>query len=204
MDTERSKREKNFSALPKVKLESWQLSNTRVFTDRIDMLTALAPRNARLAEIGVSRGDLTTELISILQPEKIYLVDNWQGSRYGPHKEILQKKITQSLSKGLAEIRQGMSVERIAEFEDQSLDAAYLDTNHTYNLTSEELGLLGPKIKPGGLIFGDDYMVGNVVSPLIYGVINAFHQFAVENSWTVAGVSLDPTGSFNIAIRKPK
>lgn len=40
---------------------------------------------------------------------------------------------------------------------DQHLDWAYLDTTHEYDQTARELQLLKQKVKPGGIIAGDDW-----------------------------------------------
>jgi len=40
---------------------------------------------------------------------------------------------------------------------DEHLDWAYLDTTHQYDQTATELQLLKQKVKPGGIIAGDDW-----------------------------------------------
>ena len=40
---------------------------------------------------------------------------------------------------------------------DQSLDFAYIDSTHSYGGTRDELSLLDHKLKPDGLIMGDDW-----------------------------------------------
>jgi Methyltransferase domain len=42
---------------------------------------------------------------------------------------------------------------------DSFLDWAYLDTSHSYEDTLAELNALAPKIKPDGLILGDDWHI---------------------------------------------
>jgi hypothetical protein len=43
-------------------------------------------------------------------------------------------------------------------FADESLDFIYIDANHTYEAVIEDLTQWYPKIKPGGLIMGHDYL----------------------------------------------
>jgi len=43
-------------------------------------------------------------------------------------------------------------------FQDQSLDFIYIDANHTYEAVVEDLRKWYPKVRPGGLIMGHDYL----------------------------------------------
>ena len=43
-------------------------------------------------------------------------------------------------------------------FQDQSLDFIYIDANHTYEAVVEDLRNWYPKVRPGGLIMGHDYL----------------------------------------------
>ena len=49
--------------------------------------------------------------------------------------------------------------------------------------TAAELRAYAPKLKPGGIMAGHDYSMGNWVKGLRYGVIEAVHEFCVEHDW---------------------
>lgn len=53
------------------------------------------------------------------------------------------------------------SVDAATEFEDSSLDFLYLDGNHDYAHVSEDIKAWWPKVKPGGVFAGHDYMNRN-------------------------------------------
>ena len=46
-----------------------------------------------------------------------------------------------------------------------------------------ELLAYAPKLKPGGIMAGHDYSMGNWVKGFRYGVIEAVHEFCVEHDW---------------------
>ncbi len=69
---------------------------------------------------------------------------------------------------------------------DGSLDWIYIDTDHSYPTTRDELNLAEKKIKPEGYICGHDYTVGFWSSYNRYGVIEAVNQFCVEQDWGFA------------------
>ena len=50
------------------------------------------------------------------------------------------------------------SVEAAAQFEDASIDFVYLDARHTYDAVMEDLEAWWPKVRPGGIVAGEDYM----------------------------------------------
>ena len=48
------------------------------------------------------------------------------------------------------------------DFEDNSIDAIYIDGNHSYEAVIEDIKNWSPKVKQGGLIIGDDYLTFEV------------------------------------------
>lgn len=62
--------------------------------DRISMLHRF-PTSMRIAELGVNEGDYSQYLLEILRPSKFFLVDLWQGSRFGGGGEESKRKIFQ-------------------------------------------------------------------------------------------------------------
>ena len=49
------------------------------------------------------------------------------------------------------------SVEAAAATADESVDWVYIDGNHAYEFVLEDLRSWYPKVRPGGLVAGDDY-----------------------------------------------
>lgn len=68
----------------------------------------------------------------------------------------------------------GDSFDRIREFEDGSIDFAFIDANHTYEFVSKDIAAILPKMKKGGILAGHDY---NLSHP---GVMQAVNEAFVE------------------------
>ncbi len=74
-------------------------------------------------------------------------------------------------------IVQKSTFKAVKMYDDNSLDFVYLDNDHGYEHLSRELELWYPKIKPGGMIGGDDY-----VNEVFVGVRKAVDEFALIHS----------------------
>ena len=62
--------------IPKVELEEKHISNAKLILTR-EKLLELLPKGGTVAELGVDNGDFSQKILSINQPEKLYLVDFW-------------------------------------------------------------------------------------------------------------------------------
>ena len=49
------------------------------------------------------------------------------------------------------------SLQAVNDFEDADLDLIFIDSDHSTEHVLRELGAWGPKLKPSGIIVGDDY-----------------------------------------------
>jgi predicted O-methyltransferase YrrM len=93
------------------------------------------------------------------------------------------QKFAQQLAMGTVQLHRGLSTEKVSDFPDNYFDWIYIDTNHRYETTYEELMAYAPKMKPGGIIAGHDFINGNWVTSLRYGVREAVHEFCVKEGW---------------------
>jgi hypothetical protein len=133
------------------------------------------PRHAVCAEIGVYKGDFS-ELILERQPEKLHLIDPWKfevgpayaGSWYGGtsgksqarmdsiYKSVLSR-FRSEITSGVVEVHRNTSAESCSQFPDNYFDWIYIDGNHQYEFVKLDLEMFVPKLKPHGLVAGDDY-----------------------------------------------
>jgi hypothetical protein len=74
-------------------------------------------------------------------------------------------------------IHKGLSVDVACTFPDASLDCVYLDADHRYDAVLAELFAYAPKVKAGGLIWGDDFLDDGTRVNGLYGVIQAVTTF---------------------------
>jgi hypothetical protein len=132
------------------------------------------PSEGRCAEIGVWKGGFSERILNATAPAELHLIDPWAfqsefsdrifggSSAEGQkdmdtiHENVCQKFINHSNVK----IHRGTSKSILAQFEDNYFDWVYIDGNHYYEYVIEDLRLSLAKVKPGGIIAGDDYTWG--------------------------------------------
>ena len=136
------------------------------------------PKNSVCAEIGVFEGDFSEQILKIVKPKKLYLIDPW------PKEESKwEKKYLKVLNRFQSEIKDGRVVvfryfshDVIEKFDDDFFDWIYLDGGHSHDNLIEQFSDYFPKIKSNGFVTGDDYGRDNVT---VYGdeVTRAVDEF---------------------------
>ncbi|MCF6391020.1 class I SAM-dependent methyltransferase [Mycobacterium sp. MBM] len=135
---------------------------------RREVLVAVVPVAGVGAELGVHKGHLTPFLVEWLKPKKLYAVDPWH--LLGPRWEWAagDKSTVNALARTIRRLRPAIETGQVevvvqddlvflSEMADGALDWVYLDSSHMYDHTVKELELLIRKVKPGGIIAGDDW-----------------------------------------------
>ncbi|WP_138429430.1 class I SAM-dependent methyltransferase [Fodinibius saliphilus] len=201
---EKKKRIHTEKSIEKVRLASKHISNCELLLDRSDLLIKLK-ENAVVGEIGVANGDFTEQIIEKTQPEKLHLIDNWDKEKYNDEMyKNVRSKFSDHIKNKKVIIHRKLSTEVVDEFPDNYFDWIYLDTSHRYQLTKEELFKYSDKVKPGGIISGHDYSMGNWVNAVRYGVIEATHEFCVKYDWELIYLTVEPIENQSFALRKIK
>jgi predicted O-methyltransferase YrrM len=188
--------------LPKKELDAIHTANCVVLPNRMALLEKL-PKNGHVAELGVDTGGYSRLIIELIHPAKLHLVDAWDTKRYGEDKaQGVIIKFEKEIAEGKVQLHRGYSTQRAADFADSYFDWIYIDTNHTYQTTYEELRAYAPKMKPGGIIAGHDFVTGNWISGMRYGVREAVHEFCVEEGWEFVFLTMEIGDNPSFAIRK--
>ena len=184
---------------PKTVLSEQHLRGAKLLPTRNHLLDQL-PRQAVCAEVGVAFGDFTREIIARCEPKKLHLIDAWSSDRYQAGLDQLKREFADDIASGRVVINQGRSTEQLLEFGDRYFDWVYIDTDHSYETTSQELAIAANKVQRDGRILGDDFTTGNPVTPVPYGVIEACHEFCVSQSWRYEYLTMEPWGHFSFSL----
>lgn len=114
------------------------------------------------AEIGVYRGGYSEVLLKGIPGLKLYGIDLWE--LYPGYRDYRRSDITEAYTEAVArtkdyncELIKGWSGEVVRQIPDNSLDFVYIDGNHAYEYTVQDIALWSRKVRPGGIVYGHDF-----------------------------------------------
>lgn len=132
-------------------------------------LLATLPKGGIGAEVGVWEGAFSQRILEICAPSGLHLIDPWiyqpefANTGFGRKKnealmeEKYQSVVTMFKDDPRVKIHRAKSDEAFAALPDAYLDWVYLDGNHNEPFIGQDLALSLKKVKPGGIISGDDF-----------------------------------------------
>ena len=140
-------------------------------------------------EVGVAKGN-HAEYILRQDPKELHLIDPWGIFKDGfvppitenSFEERYQNVCERFKNDKNVVIHRAYSHDVCETFEDESIDWVYIDGNHTYEGTLEDLYLWWPKLKIGGYLTGDDYAP---TSNPRFGVVKAVNDFVAKLGLTM-------------------
>jgi hypothetical protein len=131
------------------------------------------------AEIGVHVGDFSAEILRVVKPSRLHLIDPWRYEAGPEYREMgyggqlrfgqaemddrydgVMARFRKQREKGQVSVHRGRSAVIAREFRDSYFDWVYIDGNHFYEFVKEDLERFLPKVKVGGYLAGDDYIEG--------------------------------------------
>ena len=157
--------------------------------------------NGEGAEIGVFKGAFSEYLLRHWNGRKLFSVDPWRefGDEYSDICNLKQEEhnrvhddVKQKLSAfgDRSVVFRGTSEEFCQTVSAQQLDFAYIDAQHHYEAAKQDINLWYPKIRPGGILAGHDYLDGDFDEGR-FGVKSAVDEFVREKGLTLL-VSKEP------------
>lgn len=136
----------------------------------------LLPKGSTGVEVGVWAGDFSAQLLRVVRPSRLLLVDPWRFQPDGPYARSwygggrassqadmdavfdgVKRRFADQISAGQVEVRRAPSAEVAPSLADGSLDWVYIDGDHTHAAVLADLEGFAPKVRDGGLLTGDDY-----------------------------------------------
>lgn len=186
----------------------------------------------RAAEVGVFRGFFSQHNLRVWSGQYYAIdawmfrkaegkTDNWNQASQDENFAYAQRNTQFAGSR--VHLIKNMSIDAARTFPDAHFDWIYIDALHTRRAVLQDLRAWYPKLRPGGLLSGDDYgdasdtaflsaarwraVYGYVAQAARWGTVSAIHQFAASNglqlsvTWmrpsdrTEGGLYLMPNGS---------
>jgi len=141
-----------------------------VATDRTDLWRRILRERGvvRMAEIGVWRGEYAAAMLRECPAiEAYYLIDPWRPlDRWNKPLNVGTAEFDRAFRTATdavafagprAVVLRGTTLEVADRIPDGSLDAVYVDGDHTLRGITIDLVRMLPKLRPGGLLGGDDF-----------------------------------------------
>jgi hypothetical protein len=195
------RRQRLLSEMPRVDLTNQHTAHGRLLATRFEMLD-LMPKNATVAEIGVADGDFSDEILKRCSPKALFLIDLWSSDRYRDGKDVVKNRFRKQIGSGQVILRPGYSTEVLKDFHQDAFDWVYIDTDHTYATTAQELLLAERVVKKDGKILGHDFCTASAGRGVVYGVVQAVNEFCVSRSWGFDYIALDAEGHFSFCLSR--
>lgn len=173
----------------------------KIFENRDEMMKVFEKKLV-IAELGVFKGEFSKKIKEICEPEKLFLVDLFNGKfgsgdkdgknyHFVQLEEEMEKLISYFDNDDSVKVIKSSTVDFLNSLEKDFLDLVYIDADHSYNSVLEDLRLSFEKIKKGGFICGHDYVNRTEAQ-------KAVDDFCKEKNLTISYLTLDGCPSFCI------
>ncbi|MEP7378863.1 MAG: class I SAM-dependent methyltransferase [Chloroflexota bacterium] len=135
-------------------------------------LFALLPPGSEGAEIGVWQGDFSAAILAAVRPRRLHLIDPWRSAADAAHAGALfdrpqaamdtiadevAARFAPDIAQGRVVVHRATSSATAHVLPDASLDWVYVDGDHAYEAVRNDIELFARKLRPGGILAGDDY-----------------------------------------------
>lgn len=188
-------------SMPSMELGAQHIANLKVVPDRAAFLQQM-PKGGTVAEMGVASGDFSAMILRNNKPDVLHLIDFWGSDRYASGRAQVEDRFRAEIATGNVVIDLGLSTEVLPRFPNGTFDWVYIDTDHGYAVTAEEMEIARTKVKQGGIIAGHDYVTGNWDGGIRYGVVEAVHEFCVKHDWEFILLTHETDRHLSFALRQ--
>jgi hypothetical protein len=157
------------------------------------------------AEVGVWKGHYSETLLkSNPGLSLLYCIDPWSPQPdYCEQKNdaiVLERAYQEAAQRLFGYFRSRAirkpSIIAASDFTDGSLDFAYIDGNHRYGAVIQDLTAWAPKVRPGGIIAGHDFVMREKKHIEVEAAVHAYASTFEITPWFVLQSKADETPSW--------
>lgn len=145
----------------------------------------------RGVEIGVREGAYSACIASQCPEIKLYSIDPWaaySGLKQERQDQYYAKAVENLTKYPNVQIIRKPSLEALEDFSDGSIDFAYIDGDHTFNMAVLDIIYWSKKVRRGGMIMVHDYC--NFYRSGVIQAVDAYTHGNLINPWYVTRESL--------------
>lgn len=185
------------------------LKNCQFAADRYHALKQLGNME-RIAEIGVLAGDLSDWFIKNLNAKEMHMIDLYTCADFPgrdrfnkrQHYSFIQDRFVEEIQKGQAIIKKGISWDVMSHYPNNYFDLIYIDAAHDYSSVKKDLESSVNKVKHGGHIVMNDYIMYDHLANTKYGVVQATNEFCIKHGWEFLYYAFHPNLFCDVVLRK--
>jgi predicted O-methyltransferase YrrM len=170
------------------------LKHCVVVPNRSALLQRLPP-GGRVVEIGTLHGDFSREILRIVRPRELHLVDRQIT-------KDVENLAAEPAFASLVHVHEQDSVRALESFPDEYFDWIYLDARHDYDGVHRDTDVARRKIKRDGVLVFNDYILWSYVEMEPYGVVQTVNELCVEHGWEIALLALPSHLYCDVAVRR--
>lgn len=175
-------------------LRDEHLRDCVIVADRTVLLERL-PKGGIVAEVGTLHGEFSREILRIIEPQELHLIDHEIQSRV---REMAEDPFVRTRLR----VHEADSVEALESFPDRYFDWIYVDAQHSYEGVKRDIDAARRKVKADGLLIFNDYTIWSYVEMEPYGVVAAVNELCVEDDWKLMYLALPCHMYCDVAVRK--
>jgi hypothetical protein len=196
-------------------LEARHISRgARLYAHRNDMIADIGAdyRRGVIAEIGVAFGDFSEIMLSALDPLEFVAIDMFTMHEFPtvwgrPTTETLGNKTHMQFYKERfvdkpVHAISGDSFQSMSSFPDAHFDLIYVDADHRYEPVKRDAYVADLKLKAGGTLIFNDYIMHDHIADIPYGVVQSVNELIDDKGYEVVGFALNRNMFCDIALRR--
>jgi hypothetical protein len=131
--------------------------------------------------------------LKLLDPE-------YDGGNPAPVFEKLYRSVTARFAgDNHVEIVRKKSLDAVGQFADRSFDFIYVDGDHSFDAVYNDLIAYERKLKPGGVLIGNDYLCSSKPIHNHYGVVAAVTHFCKVKGYRIIALTYGEYADFVLA-----
>lgn len=169
-----------------------------LYKDDFPTLLTLLGLLGQGVEVGAGKGVYASLLLDRWRGRRLHLIDAWRhvencndlSNGTDEDHQLAYRECVRRVAghQSRVVILRSLSVDAAREFADMSLDFVRLDANPSFEAARQDIELWWPKVKPGGLLFGTNYLDGEL-SNGDFGARSAVREFELKERVAAAVTS---------------